>query len=205
MSSTPRRSIRCLVEPSNYDPCVSKLMQSTRGPAATYGTTVTRPSDFDAFWSAILDEAREIPLRPALRHIPLRSTPEVDVYEIGYDSLDGLRIAGWYCVPKESYVAAALPGAADRARLHLGADAAEVVGQDGLRGGRRGAARQAALEPPLQPGLPRPARSTTSSIATPMATAASTSTPPARSTSCCHARRSTIHASASMAAARAAR
>ena len=65
---------------------------------------MTRPGDFDAFWSAILDEAREIPLRPTMQKIPLRSTPEVDVYEIHYDSLDGLRIAGWYCVPKESYV-----------------------------------------------------------------------------------------------------
>jgi cephalosporin-C deacetylase len=51
-----------------------------------------------------MDEARDIPLRPAMTHIPLRSTPEVDVYEIHYDSLDGLRIAGWYCVPKESYL-----------------------------------------------------------------------------------------------------
>jgi len=65
---------------------------------------VTRPNDFDAFWSAIMDEARGIPLRPAMTHIPLRSTAEVDVYEIHYDSLDGLRIAGWYCVPKESYL-----------------------------------------------------------------------------------------------------
>ena len=79
--------------------------------------------------------------------------------------------------------AAALPGSADRARLHLRADAAEVVGQARLRRGRRGAARQAALEPPLQPRLSRPAASTTSSTATPTATAASTSMPAARSTS----------------------
>jgi cephalosporin-C deacetylase len=79
-------------------------MAATRGPAAAYGTTVTRPEDFDTFWSAIMDEARGIPLHPAMTHIPLRSTPEVDVYEIHYDSLDGLRIAGWYCVPKASYL-----------------------------------------------------------------------------------------------------
>ena len=39
----------------------------------------------------------------------MRSTDEVDVYEIGYDSLDGLRIAGWYCRPKERYLAPPYP------------------------------------------------------------------------------------------------
>lgn len=79
-------------------------METTRGPAETYGTTVRRPDDFDDFWAALMDEAREIPLRPTMTHVPLRSTPEVDVYEIHYDSLDGLRIAGWYCVPTESFL-----------------------------------------------------------------------------------------------------
>ncbi len=77
-------------------------MVAPRGPAATYGTSARRPSDFDAFWSAIMDQARTIPLNPALTHVPLRSTPEVDVYEIHYDSLEGLRIAGWYCRPTEA-------------------------------------------------------------------------------------------------------
>jgi cephalosporin-C deacetylase-like acetyl esterase len=40
---------------------------------------VTRPADFDAFWSEIMDAARAIPLNPTLTHIPLRSTPELDV------------------------------------------------------------------------------------------------------------------------------
>jgi cephalosporin-C deacetylase len=48
--------------------------------------------------------ARAIPLNPAMAHVPLRSTSEVDVYEVHYDSLDGVRVAGWYCVPKESYL-----------------------------------------------------------------------------------------------------
>src|SRR5678815_1311203 len=98
--STSGRSNRAAVQRKEG----SERMTATRGPAAAYGTSVTRPHDFDAFWAAIMDEARDIPLRPAMTHIPLRSTPEVDVYEIHYDSLDGLRIAGWYCVPKESYL-----------------------------------------------------------------------------------------------------
>ena len=84
-------------------------MQTTRGLAAAYGTTVRRPDDFDDFWAAIMAEAREIPLRPTLTPVPLRSTPEVDVYEIHYDSLDRLRIAGWYCVPRASFLAPPYP------------------------------------------------------------------------------------------------
>ena len=79
-------------------------MPAPRKPADQYGTSARRPDDFDAFWDGLLAEAAAIPLNPTMTHVPLRSTPEVDVYEIGYDSLDGLRIAGWYCVPKEAYI-----------------------------------------------------------------------------------------------------
>lgn len=84
-------------------------MGALRQPAETYGTTTTMPPDFDQFWADILNEAQTIPLNPTLRHIPQRSTDEVDVYEIHYDSLDHLRIAGWYCVPKEHYIAPPYP------------------------------------------------------------------------------------------------
>jgi cephalosporin-C deacetylase len=79
-------------------------MAHARGPAAEYGTTVERPPDFDRFWDAIMAEAATIPLSPSIEHVPMRSTDQVDVYEIGYDSLDGLRIAGWYCRPKDGYL-----------------------------------------------------------------------------------------------------
>ena len=85
----------------------------------------------------------------------MRSTDEVDVFEIGYDSLDGVRIAGWYCVPRQ-LPPAALPGPADRARLRLRADAAEVVGEAGLRRGRvapRGKLRSNQQFNPGYPGL----------------------------------------------------
>ncbi|MEN9933795.1 MAG: hypothetical protein RLZZ387_374 [Chloroflexota bacterium] len=77
---------------------------SVRKPADQYGTTVVRPPDFDQFWTAVQAETDAIPLNPSLTHIPMRSTDEVDTYEIHYDSLDGVRIAGWYCVPKASYL-----------------------------------------------------------------------------------------------------
>jgi cephalosporin-C deacetylase len=76
----------------------------SRKPADQYGTSTVRPPDFDAFWQELLAEVATIPLNPTVEHIPLRSTAEVDVYEIGYDSLGGVRIAGWYCVPTAAYV-----------------------------------------------------------------------------------------------------
>src|SRR5690606_10375736 len=32
--------------------------------------------------------------------VPMRSTPEVEVFEVHYTSLDNVRIAGWYCLPR---------------------------------------------------------------------------------------------------------
>ncbi len=79
-------------------------MQQTRKPANQYGTTTVRPPDFDEFWASIMAEADAVPLNATMEYVPMRSTDEVDVYEIGYDSLDHFRIAGWYCVPKDTYL-----------------------------------------------------------------------------------------------------
>lgn len=65
-----------------------------------YGTAVTKPADFDQFWADILAQAATIPLNAALKPVPTRSTADVEVFEVHYDSLDGLRIAGWYCLPR---------------------------------------------------------------------------------------------------------
>jgi cephalosporin-C deacetylase len=80
------------------------MMSPARGPAASHRTSVVRPGDFEQFWAEIMREAQAIPLNPSMTHVPLRSTPEVDVYEIHYDSLDQVRIAGWYCRPKPAYM-----------------------------------------------------------------------------------------------------
>lgn len=75
-----------------------------------YMVEVERPDDFDDFWATTLLMTDTVPLNPALELDPLRSDDEVDVYEIHYDSYDGLRIAGWYCVPKASYLEPPYPG-----------------------------------------------------------------------------------------------
>lgn len=72
---------------------------NSRNPAA-YGTAVGKPTDFDAFWAAIETEARAIPLNATLTPVPLRSTAQVEVFAVHYDSLEHVRIAGWYCLPR---------------------------------------------------------------------------------------------------------
>ncbi len=61
--------------------------------------TVERPQDFDHYWSSVVDEVAKLPLAASLEHVPQRSTPTVDVYDVRYTSLDNLRIAAWYCAP----------------------------------------------------------------------------------------------------------
>lgn len=67
---------------------------------------VYRPDDFDDFWNATLARVAEIPLRPTFDYVPERSTAEVAVYDVHYDSWEGVRISGWYAVPRAEH----LPG-----------------------------------------------------------------------------------------------
>lgn len=64
-----------------------------------YGTSMVRPGDFDAFWTDVVENAERIPLNSSVVRSSLRSTPEVDVFDVRFDSIDGVRIAGWYCLP----------------------------------------------------------------------------------------------------------
>lgn len=77
-------------------------MTTERPPAHRHTTTYRRPADFDAFWDETLARAAEWPLDPVLTPVPLRSNAQVETFELHYTSLDGLRIAGWYCRPRES-------------------------------------------------------------------------------------------------------
>ncbi len=67
---------------------------------------VHRPDDFDEFWSRILQRVADVPLRPSFEYVPERSTDDVAVYDVHYDSWEGVRISGWYAVPRSEY----LPG-----------------------------------------------------------------------------------------------
>jgi cephalosporin-C deacetylase len=81
-----------------------------RRPADQHATTVHKPADFDEFWRQIVAEADAIPLNSSMVSVPLRSTDEVETFEIQYDSLDGVRVSGWYCRPRDSYIEGPYPG-----------------------------------------------------------------------------------------------
>lgn len=83
---------------------------TVRGLASDHQTSVRKPEDFDAFWNAIMEELRATPLDPELIPVPHRSTEAVEVFDISYTSLDGVRIAGWYCRPRESWAKGPYPG-----------------------------------------------------------------------------------------------
>ena len=67
--------------------------------AADFVSSVKRPHDIDAFWDDVLAQTAAIPLDAQAVFDPLRSTPQVDVYDVRYTSLDDVRIAGWYARP----------------------------------------------------------------------------------------------------------
>ena len=67
-----------------------------------YVSKVEKPADFDEFWDGVLAQAAGVPLNPETNYSDLRSDEDVEVYETFYDSIDDVRIAGWYCVPRGS-------------------------------------------------------------------------------------------------------
>ena len=68
---------------------------------SAHPTEVVKPDDFDLFWQEIMEEVDSIPLNVSIQFDSLRSSKEVEVFEVKYDSLDGLQITGWYCLPGE--------------------------------------------------------------------------------------------------------
>lgn len=62
---------------------------------------VDLPADFDEFWAAGLAECATHPLDPVLTELPALSTEKVLVYDLRYTSYGGLRVAGWYTVPRD--------------------------------------------------------------------------------------------------------
>ncbi|MGH2541222.1 MAG: acetylxylan esterase, partial [Ardenticatenaceae bacterium] len=48
----------------------------------------------------VLDEVSRIPLEPETVADPLRTSDEVETFQVFYNSLDNVRIAAWYCLPR---------------------------------------------------------------------------------------------------------
>ena len=65
-----------------------------------YRSKARKPDDFDAFWSDVKAQVARVVLNPEVVAEPLRSDDEVEVFQVFYNSLDNVRIAAWYCLPR---------------------------------------------------------------------------------------------------------
>lgn len=61
------------------------------------------PADFSEFWRQAHEKALAIPLRIERRQIASPQDSH-DLFEIEFDSLDGVRIGGWITVPKDGII-----------------------------------------------------------------------------------------------------
>ena len=68
-------------------------------PSIERRTAVRKPDDFDAFWNDVLGQAAAIPLDAEIVPDPLRTSEDVEVFQVFYTSLERVRIAAWYCRP----------------------------------------------------------------------------------------------------------
>jgi cephalosporin-C deacetylase len=69
---------------------------------ASFESTARRPDDFDKFWADTRAELERLPLSLELARSALRSTPQVDTYEVTYASLTGAHVFAWLCVPTKA-------------------------------------------------------------------------------------------------------
>ncbi len=67
-----------------------------------YRSKARKPEDFDAFWNDVKAQAGRVDLNPEVVAEPMRSDEEVEVYQAFYDSVDNVRVAAWYCLPKKA-------------------------------------------------------------------------------------------------------
>jgi len=65
-----------------------------------YRCKVKKPGDFDQYWNDVLSQAAQIPLNAVTVADPLRTSDYIETFQVFYDSLDGVRVAAWYCLPK---------------------------------------------------------------------------------------------------------
>ncbi|MCY4651609.1 MAG: acetylxylan esterase [Dehalococcoidia bacterium] len=65
-----------------------------------YRSKARKPDDFDSFWADVKSQVERIDLVPEVVTDHLRSDDEVEVFQVFYSSLDNVRVAAWYCLPR---------------------------------------------------------------------------------------------------------
>ncbi len=66
-----------------------------------YQTKARKPDDFDEFWADVVTQVERLDLEPEVVPDPLRTSDEIEVFQTYHTSIDGVRIAGWYCLPRD--------------------------------------------------------------------------------------------------------
>lgn len=66
-----------------------------------YQSKVQKPTDFDAFWDDVRRRETAIGLEPEVVLDPLRTSSDIEVFQVFYNSIDHVRIAAWYCRPTQ--------------------------------------------------------------------------------------------------------
>jgi cephalosporin-C deacetylase len=85
------------------------MMTQARDPER-HQVVVRHPEDFDDFWAGVMEELGRWPVDAEFCRDELRSTDRVDVYDVGYTSLDGVRLSAWYACPRQEVATPPYPG-----------------------------------------------------------------------------------------------
>ena len=72
-----------------------------KNPPSNYRSQAQKPADFDAFWDDVKRREAAIALEPEVVLDPLRTSPDIEVFQVFYNSIDQVRIAAWYCRPTQ--------------------------------------------------------------------------------------------------------
>lgn len=67
-----------------------------------YRSKTRKPGDFDEFWDDVKAQVARVDLDPEVAPDPLRSDDDVEVFQVFYNSLDNVRVAAWYCLPRDA-------------------------------------------------------------------------------------------------------
>ena len=68
-------------------------------PDPNYTCKVEKPEDFDLYWGEVIKTLEKIDIGISCVLDEFRSTRDISVYEVYFNSLDNIRISGWYAVP----------------------------------------------------------------------------------------------------------
>ena len=66
-----------------------------------YQTKARKPDDFDDYWADVVSQVERLNLDPEAVPDPLRTSDEIEVFQTYHTSIDDVRIASWYCLPRE--------------------------------------------------------------------------------------------------------